>query len=40
MLVTEIVREHLARELTRKLTEVWKMLTSLLQRIETDRFNG
>ena len=37
MFLTEIVWEHLARELARKLTEVRKMLASLLQRIETDR---
>ena len=37
MFVTEIVCEHLARELARKLTEVRKTLTSLLQKIEADR---
>jgi len=37
MFVTEIVWEHLARELARKLTEVRKTLTSLLQKIEADR---
>jgi hypothetical protein len=37
MFVTEIVWEDLARELARKLTEVGKMLTSLLQKIEADR---
>jgi len=37
MFATEIVWEHLTRELARKLTEVRKMLASLLQKDETDR---
>jgi len=36
MFVTEIVWEHLTRELARKLTEVRKMLASLLQKDEID----
>ena len=37
MFVPEIVWEHWARERTKKLTEVRKMLTSLLPKIEADR---